>query len=52
MGYVTPSMAGLFSSDGVLPLVVRVSASTTNAVTYGAYVSTVGSYDLNYIRLS
>lgn len=52
MAFVTPSIAGIFSSDGVLPLTVRVSASTTNAGTYGAYVSTVGSYDLNYIRLS
>ena len=52
MGYVTPSMSGIFSSDGELPLTVRVSASTTNAGTYGAYVSTVGSYDLNFIRLS
>ena len=51
-GYFTPSMSGIFSSDGVLPLTVRVSASTTNAGTYGAYVITVGSYDLNYIRLA
>jgi hypothetical protein len=51
-GYFTPSMAGIFSSDGELPLTIRVSASTTNAGTYGAYVSTVGSYDFNMIRLS
>ena len=51
-GYFTPSMSGIFSSDGINPLTVRVSASTTNAGTYGAYVSTVGSYDLNYICLS
>ena len=37
MGYVTPSMAGIFSSDGELPLTVRVSASTTNAGTYGIH---------------
>ena len=52
MGYFTPSMSGVFVSDGVLPLVIRVSASTTNAGTYGAYISTVGSFDFNYIRLS
>ena len=52
MAYFTPSMSGIFVSDGVLPLVISVSASTTNAGTYGAYVSTVGSYDFNYIRLS
>ena len=51
-GYFTPSRSGIFSIDGINPLTVRVSASTTNAGTYGAYVSTVGSYDLNYIRLS
>ena len=50
--YFTPSMAGIFSSDGELPLTIRVSASTTNAGTYGAYVSTVGSYDFHVIRLS
>ena len=52
MGFVTPSMSGIFTSDGVLPLVIRVSASTTNAGTYNTYVSTAGSYDFNYIRLS
>jgi len=51
-GYFTPSMSGIFSSDGINPLVVRLSASTTNAGTYGAYVSTVGSFYFNYIRLS
>ena len=52
MGYFTPSMSGIFVSDGELPLVIRVSASTTNSGTYGAYVSTVGSFDFNWIRLS
>jgi len=52
MGYVTPSMSGIFSSDGINALNVRVSASTTNAGTYKAYVSTAGSFDFNYIRLS
>jgi len=52
MGYFTPSMSGIFVSDGEEPLVINVSASTTNAGTYGAYVSTVGSFDFNYIRLS
>lgn len=52
MAYFTPSMSGVFVSDGVLPLVIRVSASTTNAGTYKAIAGTVGSHDLNYIRLS
>ena len=52
MAYVTPSMAGNFSSDGINPLTIRVSASITNSGTYGAYVTTAGSYDFNWIRLS
>ena len=52
LGYFTPSMSGIYVSEGVLPLVIRVSASVANAGTYGAFGSTVGSYDLNYIRLS
>jgi hypothetical protein len=50
--YFTPSMAGVFSSDGINALVIRLYAEVSNSGTYGAYVSTVGSYDLNYIRLS
>jgi len=52
MGYVTPSMSGVFLSDGINPLVIRLSASVTNSGTYNAYVITTGSYDFNYIRLS
>ena len=52
MGYVTPSMSGNFFSDGINPLTIRLSASITNSGTYDAYVSTVGSYDFNWIRLS
>lgn len=50
--YFTPSMAGIFSSDGELPLTIRVSASITNSGTYGAYVSNNFSYDFNMIRIS
>jgi hypothetical protein len=51
-GYFTPSLSGYFVSDGINAFTIRVYATTTNDGTYGAYISTVGSYDFNWIRLS
>jgi hypothetical protein len=52
MAYFTPSMSGAYVSDGVTPLVIRLSANVASSGTYNAFVPTSGSYDFNYIRLS